>query len=94
MTIGKKLSPILYDIETMIIDHEAYEGTPHEFTHEGFRAALKIFMAALLDKLWKLQEEERIPYEHRYDMAREAGNKMREFVRIYTGIDTTKLYDK
>lgn len=94
MTIGEKLSPVLYDIETLIIEHEAYAGTPCEFTDEGFRAALKIFMAAMLDRLWSLQESENISQELRCEMSREMGIKLKDFVRIYTGIDTTKLYDK
>lgn len=94
MTIGQKLSPILYEIETAIIEHEAYIGTPHEFTKDGFRAAIKICVAVMLDKMWALQEEENVPQETRCKMANELGIKFKELIRIYTGVDTTKLYDK
>ena len=49
-------------------------------------------MSAMLDKMWKLQEDENIDINARADMAEKLGNELRNMVRIYTNIDTHSLY--
>ena len=49
-------------------------------------------MSAMLDKMWKLQEDENIDIDARADMAEKLGNELRNMVRIYTNIDTHSLY--
>ena len=90
--IGKKLSPILSEIESALIEFEINVARPPEYTDEGFRAAIKIFMSAMLDKMWKLQEDEDIDIGARADMATKLGNELRNIVRVYTNIDTRDLY--
>ena len=90
--IGKKLSPILCEIESTLLEFEANVNRPPQYTDEGFRAAIKIFMSAILDKMWKLQEDENIDIDTRADMAEKLGNELRNMVRIYTNIDTHSLY--
>jgi hypothetical protein len=58
--IGKKLSPILSEIESALIEFEINVARPPEYTDEGFRASVKIFLSVMLDKMWKLQEDEGI----------------------------------
>jgi hypothetical protein len=50
-------------------------------------------MSVLMDKMWRLQEEENIPLNVRMDMAQQAGNEIRELVKKYTNIDTFDLFD-
>lgn len=90
--IGKKISPVLSEIELALLEFEANVGRPPEYTDEGFRAAIKIFMSAILDKMWKLQENEDIDIDARADMATKLGNELRDMIRIYTNIDTHSLY--
>lgn len=90
--IGKKLSGILHEIELALLEFEANVTRPPEYTDEGFRAAVKIFMSAMLDKMWKLQENEDIDIDARADMATKLGNELRNMVRVYTNIDTHNLY--
>ena len=90
--IGKKLSPILSEIESALIEYELNINRPPEYTDEGFRASVKIFLSAMLDKMWKLQEDEGIDIDTRADMAEKLGNELRNIVRIYTNIDTHNLY--
>ena len=90
--IGKKLSPILSEIESALIEFEANVARPPQYTNEGFRAAVRIFLSAMLDKMWKLQEDEGIDINTRADMAEKLGNELRNIVRIYTNIDTHNLY--
>lgn len=90
--IGKKLSGVLHEIELALLEFEANVARPPEYTDEGFRAAVKIFMSAILDKMWKLQEDEDIDIDARTDMATKLGNELRNIVRVYTNIDTHNLY--
>ena len=90
--IGKKLSPILEEIELAILDYEVNIGLKPNFTPEAFRAAIKIFMSVFTDKIWELQETERMDIETREKMITKAGNEFRKLIKIYTGIDTFNLY--
>lgn len=90
--IGKKISPILSEIELALIEFEINVAKPPEYTDEGFRASVKIFLSVMLDKMWKLQEEEGIDINTRADMAEKLGNELRNIIRVYTNIDTHSLY--
>lgn len=90
--IGEKLSSVLSEIESALIEFEINVARPPQYTNEGFRAAVRIFLSAMLDKMWKLQEDERIDIDTRADMAEKLGNEIRNIVRIYTNIDTHNLY--
>ena len=46
--IGKKLSPVLEEMEATLWEYEAFNGAKPNYTLEGFRASTKIFMSALL----------------------------------------------
>jgi hypothetical protein len=90
--IGKKLSPILSEIESALIEFEINVARPPEYTDEGFRASVKIFLSVMLDKMWKLQEDEGIDINTRADMAEKLGTEIRNIIRVYTNIDTHSLY--
>lgn len=90
--IGKGISPVLAEIEDALWDHEFNVQTPPGFTDAGFRAATKIFMAAVMDRMWQLQSAEGMDIETRKSMAQKAGEDVRELVKVYTNVDTTKLY--
>jgi len=90
--IGKKLSPVLSEIESTLMEFEINVAKPPEYTDEGFRASVRIFLSAMLDKMWKLQEDEGIDINTRADMAEKLGSEIRNIVRVYTNIDTHDLY--
>ena len=90
--IGKKISPILVEIENTLLEFEANVAIKPEFTIEGFRAAIKIFSSALLDKMWELQKNEKIDIKDRINMTEKAGKDIKKLVKIYTDIDTFDLY--
>jgi len=92
--IGKKLSPVLEEIEITLLEYEANIGIQPEFTDEGFRAGIKIFSSVMLDRIWNLQESEELSMDDRIKMAESFGNKIREIVKTYTNIDTRQLYNK
>jgi len=90
--IGEKLSPILVNIEESLLEFEANAALKPGYTDDGFRAAIKIFMSTLLDKMYNLQEEENMEIKNRILMAEKAGEDFRNFIKNYTDIDTFKLY--
>lgn len=92
MTIGQKLSPVLVEIEDTLWEFEANRGIKPGFTNEGFRAAIKIMMATLMDKMWELTSDENIDLETRAKMAEKAGNDFRQFIKTYTNFDTHEMY--
>ena len=87
--IGKKLSPILEEIEMTLLEFTANEHTGKpEFTDEGFRASIYIFMTVFMDKIYNLQEDENISMEDSLNMVESAGKDLRKLVKTYTNIDT------
>jgi len=90
--IGKKISPILEELEDTLWDYEARGGGKPEYTIEGFRGAIKIFMSVMMDKMWELQCNEKMTIEDKSNMVIKLGNEVRDLVKIYTDIDTFELY--
>lgn len=90
--IGEKLSPILAEIEQTLWESEFNSPIKPNYTIIGFRGAVKIFISVLMDKIWELQEDEKIDLEDRKNMAEKCGQEVRELVKRYTDIDTHKLY--
>jgi hypothetical protein len=92
ISIGEKISTILAEIEDTLWEFEYYQGTKPGYAIEGFRAAIKIFMSVMMDKIWELQQDEKISMDDRIKMVEKCGYDVRDIVRIYTGIDTHELY--
>ncbi|HEY9342152.1 MAG TPA: hypothetical protein VIQ23_11255 [Hanamia sp.] len=90
--VGQKISPILSEIESTLWEFESRSGFKPEYTIEGFRAATKIFMSAMMDKIWELQSKEEIDMNTRGEMAKKCGEDIRRIVKVYTDIDTYDLY--
>ena len=90
--LGEKLSPYLIKIEKIIWENDlAKVGAPN-YSNEGFRASIKIFMSILLDKMFELQHNENMSIEDKSNMCRKAGEDLRKLVKTYTGIDTYNMY--
>lgn len=92
--IGKKLSNILVEIEDTLWEFEANGGLKPEYTIDGFRAGIKIFMSVLMDRIWELQQDDKIDLQDRLNMANKAGEDIRKLIKTYTDIDTHELYKK
>lgn len=91
-TIGEKLSPVLNEIEQTLWEYEAWGGGQPHYTDEGFRAAVKIFMSVLMDKMYILQEKEGFVIDDMEVMATSLGSQVRSLVKTYCDIDTHDLY--
>ena len=86
--IGEKLSEVYEEIEATLYEHH---GTKPNLTDKGFRAACKIFIDAVMDKMWDRQEKESKSIEGRIKEAEILGYKIRAIVLEHTGIDTHNL---
>lgn len=91
--IGKRLSPILSEIEDTLWEFEANLGIKPEYTDAGFRAGIKIFMSVMMDRVWELQSDESIDMADRANMATKLGEDVRKLIKTYTNIDIHDLYD-
>jgi hypothetical protein len=91
--IGKSLSPVLAEIEETLWEFEC--DMPHKpcYTTEGFRAGIKIFMSVMMDKIWELQQEEKITMDDRMKMVEQCGKDVRALIKVYTNIDIHSLYE-
>jgi len=92
--IGQRLSPVLHEIEEALWDFEAVLAEKPNYTEDGFKAGIKIFMSVMLDKMWELQEKEKLDLIDRENMAQKLGESLRSLVKTYTDIDTHELYNK
>lgn len=92
MTLTEKITPILIEIESAMIDYDYYVQKPYNFDNDAFRAITKMFLNALLDKMWALQESEMMEMSDRCNMSENAGNELRKLIKTFTGIDSYEFY--
>lgn len=90
--IGKKLSPVLEEMEATLWEYEAFNGAKPNYTLEGFRAS--IFMSALMDKFFEKQQAEGVSQEDTLKAVEKLGQDVRALVFNATGIDTHLLYNR
>lgn len=91
-TLGEWLAPALEQIEETLWSYEVYvPNTPPMYSHSSFRAILKLFMSAMMDKIWLLQEGEEMDVEDRMAMVEKCGKELKQLVKIYTNIESEEL---
>ena len=93
--IGEKLSPVLVEIENTLWDFECdYPEIKPEYTTDGFRAACKIFMSAMTDKMFENMQVKRYTQEEAEIEAQQLGEELRQLILHHTGIDTFDLFSE
>lgn len=92
--IGKKLSPVLEEIEATLWEFEANDGVKPNYSFEGFRASVKIFMSALVDKFFEKQQAEGANPTDTLRAVGKIGDDMRALIFEATGLDTALFYDR
>lgn len=90
--VGETVKPLLQIIENAIWEYELVSPLTPEFDDESFRSIIKIFAAALIERVWRLQENENMSDNDRVNMALSAAEELRKFIKVYTNIDTTSFY--
>lgn len=92
--VGETVKPLLLIIENAIWSHEAeHSEVLPQFDNESLRAVVKIFITTIIERIWSLQEKEHMTFETRCEMAKSAAEEVRKLIKVYTDIDTLKLYE-
>ena len=86
--IGKRLSPILKEIEEIIWENEVHTSLPPEYDDNALRAATKIFISVLLDRSHKEKKlHENLSLDEMLKLAEYLGTATRDIIILGTGID-------
>ena len=67
------------------------QGVKPNLSNRDFFNSLLIFQNALMDKMYDLQDSEKMEQEDREKMAKKCGQELRKFIRTYTGLDTHNI---
>ena len=89
-TDGERLSAIYVEIEEALWQKPIDVKT--NLTEEGFRAACKIMMDALIDKMWEKQDKLEMPQSKRLEMVKYFGESFRMLIKQATDIDPHEFY--
>ena len=84
--LGKELEPILNEIAitTLECNHKP------NYSEEAFLSIVQILMHAVMDRMWDVQEADKMDTLDRENMAEKCGNELSKFIKTYTGINTKK----
>ncbi len=86
-------SEALLEIEQALWEHDVRVdngAAPYQYDDETFRACLKIFMSALIWKLWTFMDKKSLT--EKASNAENVGNILRNIILKFTGIDSHVLY--
>lgn len=92
LPLGVQISPVLVEIEMALWEMEFAVGEKPEYTDEGFRAAAKIFMSAMMDKMVNMQNSDKMSIDDRCKMATKLGSDLRQLIKTYADIDMHEAY--
>jgi hypothetical protein len=93
MTIGEKIGDAAAFLSAALEEHDENHGTPPGFTDDGLFAIIDLFVAALMDRVWRLQEKEGMDFPDRIAMVHSLGEEVRRIAKVYADVDTTALKD-
>lgn len=89
--IGEKLSPILSELRELCWEHQyRYPGVKPGFSDEDLLAAVKIFSFIFTEKLHNYCMDKNLAKKDTLFLSGEAGQQIKNLVKNFTGIDTTK----
>jgi|TARA_R110000796_G_scaffold185_19_gene785 hypothetical protein len=61
------------------------------YSNRDFMNTLLIFQTALMDKMYNVQDNDKMSLENRSEMATKCGMDLRKLIHTYTGLDTHKV---
>lgn len=83
-----ELSNIFQELELALLQNDG----PLSLPDEAIRAVIYIFSTIMMDKMWELQDKEKMVLEDRLNMSKKMGETLRELIKTYTDIDTLTLF--
>lgn len=90
--IDLEFTDLILQLEAKIMDHDNIKGTPPNYSIEEFRAITKIFMSAMMDKMYLADSNSGVSFETMKEKAHNCGTELRELIIKYTGMDTHDFY--
>lgn len=90
LEVGEAITAALDTIEGVLL---RIHGEKPNFGDSAMRSATYLFATVLFDKMYDLQNKEKMSLDVRSDMALKAGEEIRALVKRYTDIDTVTLYN-
>ena len=90
--IGKKISPILLELEAAIVEFDCTINEKPNYTEDALRASGKILLSVVMDKMWDMQEQDKMSQEDRLKMAQSCGEELRKLFKTYCNVDTHDFY--
>ena len=91
MTIGEKIGDAATFLSAALEEYNDTHETPPGFTDDGLFAIIDLFVSALMDRVWRLQEAENMDYADRMAMVESLGKEVRRIAKVYANIDTNEL---
>jgi len=93
VTLGQEITKSLVNLETILWTMDAnHPNTRHEFPIEAVRAASKILMSVLMDRMYTHQEKGNTRFNKKIQAVQYFANELRSIMKQATGIDTHDLY--
>lgn len=86
----KELEIIANDILNQNADAKGNENKPN-YTNREFMNAVIIFQTALMDKMYDIQDHDKMNVDDRLKMAEKCGLDLRKLIHTYTNLDTHKI---
>lgn len=65
--------------------------TRQKLSNRDFMNCVIVFQFGIMNKMYDLQELEKMDFDDRQKMAANCGSKIHELVKIYTGLDTREI---
>ena len=93
-TIGSKIGPTLVKIEENVADMTDNYAHPIGLNNAQFIALSRLFISALYDKMWELQNLEEMPVEVRQDMYTKVNEEVCRMMVVYADIDAERLMSR
>lgn len=92
--LGKKLTPIIEEIEFAIIEFDSELNTKPKWGDTALRSSAKIFISVLMDKMWDMMESENIPQDTRVQMSEQCGKEVRKIIKTFCNVDSFEFYNE
>lgn len=79
------------ELEALAMEIVKTGETRRNLSNRDFMNCVIVFQFGIMNKMYDLQELEKMDFDDRKKMAANCGSKIHELVKIYTGLDTREI---
>ena len=91
---AKYIQKQIIELGDRILMFNVQEGVKPNYIGEVLPLASVIFMSALMDSMYDLQDRECMSMEDREAMAQKCGEELRKLIKTYTNLDAHGFFSK